>query len=102
MATRHFPLIPPDFAVERGNSKRPAVWSKKANACRVAMYTITLLGSSAYVTRTTERCWCLYTLAATALFALAACAPALAEEAPRIVQKDGRFALLVDGKPISL
>ncbi len=41
----------------------------------------------------------LCTLAVAALFALTACTPSTAEEAPRLVQKDGRYALLVDGKP---
>ncbi len=45
----------------------------------------------------TRRSLC--TFAAATLLVLAACAPAFAEEAPRIVQKDGRYALLVDGKP---
>ncbi len=33
------------------------------------------------------------------LFCLAAALPASAADAPRLVQKDGRYALLVDGKP---
>ena len=38
-------------------------------------------------------------LAATALIAFIALPQALAVEAPQLVQKDGRFALLVDGRP---
>ena len=38
-------------------------------------------------------------LAAATLITLCAATPAFAEEAPRIVQKDGHFALLVGGKP---
>jgi hypothetical protein len=41
----------------------------------------------------------LCTLAAASLLALSASTPALTEEAPRLIQKDGRYALLVDGKP---
>lgn len=38
-------------------------------------------------------------LGATAMLALIAFTAARAEEAPRVIEKDGRYALLVDGKP---
>ena len=38
-------------------------------------------------------------LAATALFAFTALPAALAVEAPQLVQKDGRYTLLVEGRP---
>jgi len=44
-------------------------------------------------------CLALASLAATALFAFTALSQTAAVEAPRLVQKDGRYALLVDGRP---
>ncbi|MGB8260983.1 MAG: DUF5597 domain-containing protein [Terracidiphilus sp.] len=41
----------------------------------------------------------LLSLAAAALFAFTASSPAPAAEAPKLVQKDGRYALMVDGRP---
>ena len=46
-----------------------------------------------------SRCSALSSLAAAGLLALAALPQALAVEAPQIVQKDGRYALMVEGRP---
>jgi len=64
------------------------------------MYTITFLGGDFSMRFSTRmRFSALSSFAAAALLAFAALPQALAVEAPQIVQKDGRYALLVEGRP---
>jgi hypothetical protein len=65
-----------------------------------AVYTVTLLwGDFSMRFSTSVRSSALSFLAATALFAFTALPAALAVEAPQLVQKDGRYTLLVEGRP---